>query len=405
LAHSQSEIESLNLELQKQEKLREETIQTDREVTRVIAEYERLVAKYKSDAENFSLERTQLDRILSKRSEDFKQLSDFIAQTMEKLVNQNIGLDAVKEIRGAYDSLKRTNQACRNESTHESFRRLALLGAAISMTKSQLVDLTKSRRLPAAFDPIYDKISAAIPSVAEVLKNVESVVSYYSSVLKYPEPCSAFNSLDTMLILSQVAIETDQAASGLEKISLATFLKDTEIRRNVQRAETHLRRTITGYEGRVINALREGKLQFSLRAAASFENDLRLMTSEFVKNENTPLASKKAIEQQIDGSLKRIADEFALSKLDSHEGQRRLLVIRAKNIHTKAFTINNMDVPGNLKDKKEQFLAYCQNELKLSVSGRFMLQPTKTVDANLELDSKIAKAEELLMPLEKGLSL
>jgi hypothetical protein len=324
---------------------------------------------------------------------------------MDKLVNQNMTLDGVKEVRSAYDSLRRTNQACSNESTHESFRRLALLGSAISMTKSQLIDLTKSRRLPPAFDALYDRISAAVPSVAEVLKNVESVVSYYSGVLKYPEPCSAFNSLDTMLILSQVAIETDQAASGLESLSLATFLKETEIRRNFQRAETHLRRTITGYEGKVINALREGHLGFSMRTSASFVNDLRLMSSAFVKNEAAPLVSRKAIEQQMDEASKRIADEIALAKLDSLEGQRRLLVIRAKKIHAKAFKINGMDVPANLKDKKEQVLAFCQNDLKLSVSGRFMLQPTRTVDANLELDSKIAKAEELLMPLEKGLSL
>ncbi|HYX33227.1 MAG TPA: hypothetical protein VE954_08935 [Oligoflexus sp.] len=405
LAFSRSETESLNLELQRLEKLKEETIQTDLEVNRIIREYERLAAKYKSDVENFGLERSNIDRIISSRAQDFKQLSEFIAETMDEVVNQSMTLERLKEIRSSYEVLKRTNQACSNEATHASFRRLVALGAGVANVKKQLVELTSSRRLPENFTAIYEKISSLIPPVSEVLEGVESAVTYYSGVLKYPEPCSAFNSLDTVLVLAQVAAETSQAAADLEKLSLSSFLKDIEIQRNIQRAETQLRRTLTGYEGKVINSLREGHLAFSMRTSASFENDLRLMSSPFVKNAETPVNSRKSIENQVAEASERIAEEYALAKLNTMEGQRQLLIIRAKKIHTKAFKLNTMDVPANLKDKKEQFLAYCQSELKLLVTGRFALQSTKTVNSNLELDSKIAKAEELLMPLEKGLSL
>ncbi|MDQ3233185.1 MAG: hypothetical protein M3Q07_15310 [Pseudobdellovibrionaceae bacterium] len=405
LAFSEPEITGLNLELLRLQKLKDETIQTDLEANRLVVEYERLVTKYKSDVESFGLEREKLDRILSTRSEDFKQLSSFITQTMDAVLNQNLALERIKEIRNSYGALKRTNQACSNEGTYESFRKLTILGAGIASIKNRLVDLTKSRRLPENFNELYEKMSAAIPPVSEIVKGVESVVTYYSGVLKYPEPCSAFNSLDTVLVLSQVAAETDQTASGLEKLSLSAFLKDVEIQRNFQRAETHLRRTLTGYEGRVINALREGHLEFSMRTASAFSNDMRLMTSPFIKNEEAPLQARKAIEQQTEAASKRIADEYTLAKLDTMEGQRRLLVVRAKIVHTKASQINGMTIPTNLKDQKDRLISYCQNELKLSVPGRFMLQSTKTVDANLELDSKIAKAEDLLMPLEKGLSL
>jgi hypothetical protein len=405
LAFSEPEITGLNLELQRLQKLKDETIQTDLEANRLVVEYERLVTKYKSDVASFGLEREKLDRILSTRSEDFKQLSSFITQTMDAVLNQNLALERIKEIRNSYDALKRTNHACSNESTYESFRQLTILGAGIASIKNRLVDLTQSRRLPENFNELYEKISAAIPPVSEIVKGVESVVTYYSGVLKYPEPCSAFNSLETVLVLSQVAAETDQAASGLEKLSLSAFLKDIEIQRNFQRAETHLRRTLTGYEGRVINALREGRLEFSMRTASAFSKDLRLMTSPFIKNEAAPLQSRKAIEQQAEEASKRVADEYKLAKLDTMEGQRRLLVVRAKIVHTKASQINGMTIPANLKDQKDRLISYCQNELKLSVPGRFVLQSTKTVDANLELDSKIAKAEELLLPLEKGLSI
>jgi hypothetical protein len=341
----------------------------------------------------------RIETSIGSRSQGISEISAFINKSLETVMSQSSQAATVNQVWDEYRALRVRKNACDESGTAEAFIDLVNSGARIRAYQSSLSSLIAENKLPVEHRPILDQARRGLGTMAETGKQVELAVEGYNSATAYPKVCELFRSFDIIVALALSATEANEAAASIDKINIGQFLNAIDDANKVSQTVTTARRMMTSYEAGFIRSLRGGYLKKTINTAGNYSEAVDGIIKSLLESKQVLSTDKAELASKAEQTKSSIMREMEASKLSQVEGRRNLLLTRGRNLYASIGKVAKEATGPSTDGKKMELLDYAKTNLGMVFPGRYLVPQTPTAEAELALDGKFDKAEQLLLAL------
>jgi hypothetical protein len=382
-------------ELQRQ---KEEVQKIDLQITRVTTTWQRISSDFQGQAGLLQSNLVSIEKLAAAQSLEMEKLSKWMTEKYQVIAAAS-DLAVFRSIMEEYRTL-RTGNGCRRSGLDEIF--MAVVGNLDGMRnlKSEAADLEKNWILP----PEFDEMRKAIKDSTEVLTaNLESAKKSVIAVMPLmvsSDVCDAFLQFDVVISLSQTIVEVNKASSSIDAINFDKFLKDLDNLEKERNLITDARRVATSISGRNITNIRLGKLNETLQFSATYQKQIDALLAPMKSLKFVANSERNEAIASLNAAVESIAKELENSKVFIPAGKRTFLLTRSQNVHTRLFKLNSATLDPTKADLYQKVKYYCQTELGMTPTARYMLPSNLDFEQSIKLDDKFSKAQEMLWKID-----
>lgn len=391
--------ESPNNQLYRLTEERNRIVAGERELSNFINQYTYLTSEFERSVVGFKDALARVEASIGTRSQGISEISAFINKSLETVMSPSSQAATVNRVWDEYRALRMRKNACDESGTAEAFIDLVNSGARIRAYHSSLSSLIVENKLPVEHRPILDQARRGLGTMGETAKQVEIAVDGYKSATAYPKVCELFRSFDIIVALALSAAEANEAAASIDKINIGQFLNAIDDANKVSQAVTTARRMMTSYEAGFIHSLRGGYLRKSIETVGNYSEAVDGIIKSLLESKQVSSTDKAELASKAEQTKSSIVREMEASKLSQVEGRRSLLLTRGRNLYASIGKIAKEATGPSADGKKKELLDYANTYLGMVFPGRYLVPQTPTAEAELALDGKFDKAEQLLLAL------
>jgi hypothetical protein len=377
---------------------KEEIQKIDLQIIRVTTTWQRISSDFQTQASLLQSNLASIEKLAAAQSSEMDRLSKWMTDKYE-IVKTASDSAVFRSLMEEYRTLRMGN-GCRSSGLDDQFR--AVVGNLDGMRnlKNEAADLDKNWNLP----PDFDEMRKAIRDGTEVLSvNFESAKKSVTAVMPLmlsSDVCDAFLQFDVVISLSQTIAEVNKAASSIDAIDFTRFLKDIDNLDKERNLLKQVRRVATSMGGRNITNIRLGKLGETLQFAATYQNQIDALSTSLKSLKFVGDAERNQAMASLNNTTEDMAKELENSKVFTTAGKRTFLLTRAQNVQTRLFKLNSMQLDSVKADLYQKVKSYCQTEISMTPTGRYLLPANLGFEQSIKLDEKFAKAQEMLQKID-----
>jgi hypothetical protein len=375
---------------------RNKVVEADRNASSFVQQYSSIVTGFEQDAKALQNAVTRLESKLKTRRDGMSELTQTINSQLAMVMNPASTSADMSRLSENYRKMRQQKNPCDELETVDAYAEMLNRSIKMHAWQSALTSLAGDRVFPAEHVPILAAARQGLLLMTNAVKQADTAVLAYKNSVTMPKVCELFQSFDTILALALVAAEANETAAAIDKLDINQFLKSIEDANSANQAVTSARRMMTAIEGFFISGVRLGYLNRTQRLMDSYREMLDGLLKNIEPSSLIRGQDKSALKAKADQTKANIQEQIHKSNLRLIEGRRNLLLTRGRNLYAAiGKALKDMSLPATDAQRKAM-IDFCQNSLNMTFSGRYLVPPTPTIEAEFDLDSKFDKAQQLL---------
>ncbi|MCX6128089.1 MAG: hypothetical protein NTX25_03375 [Proteobacteria bacterium] len=394
------ELDIESTQLNQMTQVKNVSIEIDHKVTDFVSQYLLIMADFEQTSNKFQTTTNLLQSNLKTRIQGINELNNYMSSKFEKVMASTSKADDINRMWEEFRLILNQKNPCDSTLTAETYSEAMGLAVKLQVDHSALLQILAKQTLPSEHSTIVEAARQGVNMMSSNLVQVNAMINSLKGAADIPKVCDSIRSFDIILALASVAAEANQSATELDKINIGSFLDEINAVSLATQAMTSARHMLTSYEAYLIKSIRAGYLNKTLSISESYKDTVKGITKSLHASNMVPASEKTALELKASQTQSNIETEINNAKIMQIDGRRNLLLTRGRNLYAAINRVTKESFHPDTETKKKELLDYCNSNLNMVPPGRYLVPETPTFEAELELDRKFERADQLLKSLE-----